>query len=63
MCDGEECEAMAEMTPNIVSCVAVWSLMTLSLQVDLVLTDVVATVSHYLFNHLHMVTQQCAQNA
>ena len=33
--------AMAEMTPKIVSCVAVWSLLTLSLQVDLVLCSVI----------------------
>ena len=26
---GEECGSPAEMTPKIVSCVAVWSLMTL----------------------------------
>ena len=41
--------------------------MTLSLHVDLVLTDVAATVSHYLFNQcsviLRTVSQQCAQNA
>ena len=66
--DGEECETMAEMTPKIVSCVAVWSLLTLSLQVDLVLLlgDKAATVSHNLFNRcsviLCMVVQQCGQN-
>ena len=64
--DGEECEAMAEMTPKIVSCVAVWSLLTLSLQVDLVLGDKAATVSHNLFNWcsviLCTVVQQYGQN-
>ena len=40
---GEEYEAMAEMTLKIVSCVAVQCLMTLSLQVDLVLSSAAAT--------------------
>ena len=42
---GEECGANAEMTLKIVNCVAVWSLMTRSLQVDLVLSDMAATLS------------------
>ena len=50
VCDGEEHWAMAEMTPKIISCVAAQSLMTLSLQVDLVLSDMAATVSHNLFS-------------
>ena len=55
--DREECEAMAEMTPKIVSCVAVWSLLTLSLQVDLVLLlgNKAATVSHNLFNQCSVI--------
>ena len=32
---GEECGDMTEMTPKMVSCVAVQSFMTLSLQLDL----------------------------
>ena len=63
---GEECGAMTEMTPRIVSCVAVRSFMTLRLQLDLVLNDMAATVSHNLFSQcsviLHMVTQRCGQN-
>ena len=50
LCGGEECGATAEMIPKIISCVAVQSLMTLSLQVDQVLSDVAATVSLNLFN-------------
>ena len=61
VCVGKECRATAEMTLKIVRCVDVWSLMTLSLQVDLVLSDVAATVSHNLFNRcsviLHTVMQ------
>ena len=57
---------MTEMTPKIVSCVAVRSFMTLRLQLDLVLNDMAATVSHNLFSQcsviLHMVTQRCGQN-
>ena len=64
---GEECGDMTEMTPKIVSCVAVQSFMTLSLQLDLVLNDMAATVSHNLFNQcaviLHTVTQRCGQNS
>ena len=43
VCGGEECKAMAEMTLKIISCVAVRSLMTPSLQVDLVLSGGAAT--------------------
>ena len=64
---GEECGANAEMTLKIVNCVAVWSLMTRSLQVDLVLSDMAATLSHNLFNWcsviLRTVMQRCSQNA
>ena len=48
--DREEHWAMAEMTMKIISCVAAQSLMTLTLQVDLVLSDVAATMSHNLFS-------------
>ena len=48
--DEEKRWAMAEMTPKIINCVAAQSLMTLSLQVDLVLSDVAATVSHNVFS-------------
>ena len=51
----EECRATAEMTLKIVRCVDVWSLMTLSLQVDLVLSDVAATVSPNLFNRCSVI--------
>ena len=46
----ERSTATAEMTPKIISCVAVPCLMTLSLQVDLALSDVATTVSHNLCN-------------
>ena len=62
---------LTEMMPKTVSCVAVHvavqSLMPLSLQAELVLSDMVATVSHNLFNQcsviLRMLMQQCGQNA
>ena len=46
---------MAQMTLKTVRRVDVWSLMTLSLQADLVLSDVAATVSHNLFNRCSVI--------
>ena len=49
---GEECGATFEVTLYAVSCVAIRSLVTLSLQLHQVLSDVAATVSHNVFNRL-----------
>ena len=54
---------MAEMTPKIISCVAVQSLMTLSLQVDLELSDVAATVNHKLFSWCSVIMRTVSGDA